>query len=102
VRRAGARKDHVRRIERNTCAIRVDDRDIRPRCERGSRRLGECRVDLDCGDLAGGANKLGSDTCVVSGPAAEMEYLFASRDTEVVEQIGPKARLSVVDAAGLV
>jgi hypothetical protein len=97
-----AGKDHIRRTERNICPICVIDRDLRPGCECDPRLFSERRVDLNRGDLAGGADKLGSNGGVVSGPAAEMEDVFSRHDVEVVEEIGPEARLSVVDAAHLV
>src|SRR5580704_2582894 len=77
-------------------------RDLWPGRECGSRLLGERRVDLDSGDLAGRADKLGSNGGVVSGAAAKMQRILTCYDADLVKKIGPQAGLAVIDPTRLV
>ena len=47
-------------------------------------------------------DKLGNNGGIISGAAAEVEYLFPRYEVEMIEYIRPKARLSIIDAARLI
>jgi len=87
---ARARDDKVDRVERSASPVCVVDCDVRPGRECGSRLLGERRVDLDSGDLAGRADKLGSNGGVVSGAAAKMQRILTCYYADLVKKIGPR------------
>src|SRR5215472_5774842 len=99
---ARACHDCVDRLERSACPVCVDQFDLRPNGERRFCLPGQSCVDLDCGDPPGFPDKLGDDGGIVPGAAAEVKYLLPEREIEMVEQIGPKARLSIVDTARLI
>jgi hypothetical protein len=79
--------NRVDRVERTASPVCMDHADLRPT---GERRL---RLLASVGSISTAVTR------PVSGAAAEMEYLFSRHEVEMVEQIGPRARLSVIDSA---
>jgi hypothetical protein len=85
----GACNDEVNRIEGDVCPVRIADRDLRPRHQRGTRLLRQARIDLDRGDLSCPPDEFGHERSIIAGAAAEMQGLLADGNVEVVEQKGP-------------
>jgi hypothetical protein len=68
-------------------------------CGHGASAPGEFRINFYRRDPAVGADELGGNRGVITGAAAEMERTLARHHSELIEQSGPQARQTVVDAA---
>ena len=83
---------------RMACAVVVDDTDIGPILQIGSRHLRQFGVELDRRYLPLRTGQLGEDSRVVAGAGADMHDAVAGLHVQMRQHPGVEGRLAIVDS----
>src|SRR4051812_22309550 len=100
---AGERDDYVHIFAGvHLGTVAVDYFDVRQRLEVSGSETGKPLVVFDCTDTPAAPDKLREDGGVIAGSSAHLKNALSRRNVELIEQVCPERRRSVVQVFPLV